>query len=382
MTTTHNNHPTMMVVYGTRPEAIKCAPLIRAFREAEDMNCSVVLTGQHPDMVAPINAGFGIHEDANLDIFAHGQSLSEIAGKTMTRLAPLLHKNPPAAVFVQGDTTSAMAAGLAAFYEKVPVVHVEAGLRTESITSPFPEEGNRRLLSQIATLHLAATEGNRDNLLACGIPSEKIIITGNPVIDALRLAVDMPIEVSDPTIASLITGDRPLVLVTSHRRESWGDPMREIAKALRRLAIQEPETYFVFPMHANPAVREFFVPVLEDLPNVILTEPLGYFEMAKLMARVKILLTDSGGLQEEGPALGKPVLVLREDTERPEGVAAGTAELVGHNEDLIVTRATALLHDAGEYARMAHAENPYGDGTAAHQTLDAIRQWLAVGTPV
>jgi UDP-N-acetylglucosamine 2-epimerase (non-hydrolysing) len=346
------------------------------------MNCSVVLTGQHPDMVAPINAGFGIHEDANLDIFAHGQSLSEIAGKTMTRLAPLLHKNPPAAVFVQGDTTSAMAAGLAAFYEKVPVVHVEAGLRTESITSPFPEEGNRRLLSQIATLHLAATEGNRDNLLACGIPSEKIIITGNPVIDALRLAVDMPIEVSDPTIASLITGDRPLVLVTSHRRESWGDPMREIAKALRRLAIQEPETYFVFPMHANPAVREFFVPVLEDLPNVILTEPLGYFEMAKLMARVKILLTDSGGLQEEGPALGKPVLVLREDTERPEGVAAGTAELVGHNEDLIVTRATALLHDAGEYARMAHAENPYGDGTAAHQTLDAIRQWLAVGTPV
>ena len=368
--------PTIMVVYGTRPEAIKCAPLIRAFREAEDLDCTVVLTGQHPDMVNLIHTGFGIQEDINLEIFAHGQSLSEIASKTMTRLAPILREHNPAAVMVQGDTTSALAAGLAGFYEGIPLIHLEAGLRTDSIASPYPEEGNRRLLSQITSLHLAATPGNRENLLRSGIPDENIVITGNPVIDALHLAVDMPIGVSDPTVAELIAGDRPLVLITSHRRESWGAPMRDIAQAIRRLSVQEQSTCFAFPLHANPVVREFFVPVLAGLPNVVLSEPLGYFDMAKLLARARIVLTDSGGLQEEGPALGKPVLVLREDTERPEGIDAGTAELVGHDIEVILRRATQLLHDPTEYARMAHAINPYGDGTAAQQSLSAIRRWL------
>ena len=374
--------PLMMVVYGTRPEAIKCAPIIRAFQNTDDLDCSVVLTGQHPNMVAPINSGFGIQEDVNLGIFAYRQGLSEIAAKTMIRLTPVLQNRHPAAVFVQGDTTSALAAGLSAFYEGIPVIHIEAGLRTESITSPFPEEGNRRLISQIATLHLAATQGNRDNLLRSGVSSMNIFVTGNPVIDALHLAVDTPRPISDKAVSDLVNGDRPLVLVTSHRRESWGDPMRDIAEALRQLAILEPDTSFIFPLHANPAVREYFVPVLSEFPNFALVEPLEYFDLAKLLAKVRIVLTDSGGLQEEAPALGKPVLVLRDNTERPEGVKAGTAELVGHDVELIVRRTISLLHDPNEYSRMAHAANPYGDGNAADRTLAAVRSWLRTGAAI
>lgn len=375
-------NPLMMVVYGTRPEAIKCAPIIRAISEAEDLDVSVILTGQHPDMVNPINAGFGIHADANLGVFAEHQTLSDLAAKTMTKLTPILQQRHPAAVLVQGDTTSALAAGLASFYAGFPVIHIEAGLRTESIASPFPEEGNRRLLSQISTLHLAATQGNRENLLRSGIPDANIIVTGNPVIDALHLAVNLPHRISDPTVAGLVDSGKSLVLVTAHRRESWGDPMRNIAEAIRVLAIRERETYFVFPLHANPAVREYFVPVLSDLPNVALVEPLGYFDLAKLLARVKLVLTDSGGLQEEAPALGKPVLVLRQDTERAEGIEAGTAELVGYDMSLIIRRTTELLHDSSEYAKMAHATNPYGDGKAAEKTIAAIRRWLTDNQPV
>ncbi|MCL2785259.1 MAG: UDP-N-acetylglucosamine 2-epimerase (non-hydrolyzing), partial [Propionibacteriaceae bacterium] len=252
----------------------------------------------------------------------------------------------------------------------------------ESITSPFPEEGNRRLLSQISTLHLAATTGNQENLIRVGTPPQNIFVTGNPVIDALHMAINTSHDIKDATVAELVAGTRPLVLITSHRRESWGDPMREIAQALRTLAIQEPQISFVFPLHANPAVREYFVPVLSDLANVALVEPLEYFDLAKLLARVTLVISDSGGLQEEAPALGIPVLVLREDTERPEGVTAGTAELVGHDKDLIVRRATALLHDPQEYARMAQAVNPYGDGQAATRTLQAVHAWLDAGARV
>lgn len=372
----------IMIVYGTRPEAIKCAPLILALKQTADMTPLVVLTGQHPDMVAPINAGFGIEADMDLEIFAHGQSLCELAAKTIARLSPVLQQLRPTAVMVQGDTTSALAAGLAAFYEKIPVIHIEGGLRTPSLTSPYPEEGNRRLLSQISTLHLAATTGNRDNLLNNGIRQENIFVTGNLVVDALHMAVDMPIHVSNPEVERLLERDQPLVLITSHRRESWGEPMRNIAQALRILATQETETNFIFPLHANPSVREYFVPVLNNLTNVFLVEPLEYFDMAKVMSRATILLTDSGGLQEEGPALGKPVLVLRENTERPEGIAAGTAELVGHDTNRIVERATTLLHDPVEYKKMAHAENPYGDGTAAQQTIDALRSWIKTGASI
>ena len=371
--------PLMMVVYGTRPEAIKCAPIIQAFQRAEDLQCSVVLTGQHPVMVNPINEGFGIKVDADLDIFAHRQSLSEIAGKTMTRLARLLRERKPAAVFVQGDTTSALAAGLAAYYEGIPLVHIEAGLRTESITSPYPEEGNRRQLSQIATLHLAATDGNRSNLLRCGVPDLNICVTGNPVIDALRIAVGLPHSISQPRVGDLVASERDLVLVTCHRRESWGEPMVRVAEGLRRLAGEEPATTFIFPLHANPLVREIFVPELGEVPNIVLTEPLDYFDLAKLLDRVRLVLSDSGGLQEEAPALGKPVLVLREDTERPEGVEAGTAELVGTDPERIRARTRALLHDRDEYARMARAINPYGDGRAGERTLEFVRRWLGAG---
>jgi len=348
-------------------------------RLTTDLGCRVVLTGQHPDMVKPIHEGFGIEIDDDLGIFAHQQGLSDIAAKTMTRLTPLLQERQPVAVLVQGDTTSALAAGLAAFYAGIAVIHIEAGLRTNSLMSPFPEEGNRRLLSQIATLHMAATPGNYQNLLQNGIPAANIFMTGNPVIDALHLAVDMPHQISNSTVASLVSGDRPIVLITSHRRESWGEPMREIAAALRQVAIQESATTFVFPLHANPAVREFFVPVLARLPNVALVEPLEYFDLAKLLARATLVITDSGGLQEEAPALGKPVLVLREETERPEGVAAGTAELVGYDKGLILQRVTALLHDKDEYEHMAHAVNPYGDGKASGRIINAVRTWLTAG---
>jgi len=370
-----------MVVYGTRPEAIKCAPIIRAFHQAADFDVSVVLTGQHPDMVRPIHEGFGIREEYNLEIFEPGQGLSQIASKTMTRLTDVLEQRQPTAIFVQGDTTSAMASALAAFNAGVPVVHIEAGLRTQTIASPFPEEGNRRLISQIASLHLAATDGNRVNLLRSGVPGDLIVVTGNPVIDALLLASQIPYAIKQPSVAQLVVSGKPLVLVTAHRRESWGAPMQEIAQAIRILALQERETSFVFPLHANPAVQGYFVPVLCDLPNVYLVPPLEYFDMTKLLNHVRVVLTDSGGLQEEAPALGKPVLVLRNDTERPEGIAAGTAELVGYDQARIVYRTTQLLHDPAEYARMARAVNPYGDGLAAMRTVFAVRQWIGDALP-
>jgi len=365
----------VLAVYGTRPEAVKCAPIIRALRAADDFACDVVLTGQHRELVTVINAGFGVTADVDLAVFSPGQSLSDLAGKTLTRLVPVLRDSRPDAVLVQGDTTSALAAGLAGFYQQVPVIHLEAGLRTGSLASPFPEEGNRRLLTQIASIHLAATTGNRDNLLRAGVAPADVFVTGNPVIDALRMAVGArPIE--DPVVAALVAGERRLVLVTAHRRESWGPAMDDIAAAVARLAVQQPDVTFIVPLHPNPVVRQSFVPVLSDYPNVALVEPLGYFDLAGLLARVTLVLTDSGGLQEEAPALGKPVLVLRQDTERPEGVAAGTAELVGHDRDLILRRTHALLRDPVEYARMAQAVNPYGDGHAADRVVEAIRTWL------
>lgn len=368
-----------MPVYGTRPEAIKMAPIVKALEASDIIDVHVVVTGQHREMLAQVNETFGITPAEDLDIFAHGQGIEAVTSRTLERLTPILKAQKPDLVISQGDTTSAFAAGLAAFYQQIPVVHVEAGLRTPSIWSPFPEEGNRRLLTRISSLHLAPTSGSRDNLVAEGVDPATIAVTGNTVIDAFLSVAQTERAFETPELAGVGNDGRRIVLVTSHRRESWGDPMRRSASALRRLALQEPDVLFVLPMHANPLVREIFRPALEDLPNVLLTEPLGYTDFARLTALSTLVVTDSGGVQEEAPSLGKPVLVLREDTERPEAVTAGTARLIGTDEELIVSEVTALLHDTARYEEMANAVNPYGDGKAGARTVAAIEAFFGLG---
>ncbi len=369
----------VMVVYGTRPEAVKLAPIILALQASDQFTCDVVVTGQHRDMLDQINAGFGIVPDVDLDIFRHGQSITMLAAKTLAGMEPVLRDRRPRAILVQGDTTSALAAGLAAFYAGVPVVHVEAGLRTPTLASPFPEEGNRRLLSRITALHLAATGVNRDTLVAERIDADSIVVTGNPVIDALQTAVRLGRVPSDERVRAAAESGRRLVLVTSHRRESWGKPMEDIAAALRTSALTHPDVDFIFPLHANPRVRNIFRPVLADRANVILAEPLEYFELAYLLARVTLVLTDSGGLQEEAPALNVPVIVLREETERIEGVRAGTAILVGTDPAKITSAVRDLLADESRRSAVAAVRNPYGDGRAAERTLAALAHHFGVG---
>ncbi|MDM7854037.1 non-hydrolyzing UDP-N-acetylglucosamine 2-epimerase [Cellulomonas alba] len=370
--------PRVMAVYGTRPEAIKMAPIVQAL-QGSAVGVDVVVTGQHRHMLDQVNAVFGIEPDADLDIFAHGQGLEAVTSRTLDRLTPVLREREPAAVIVQGDTTSAFAAGLAAFYLKIPVIHVEAGLRTPTIWSPFPEEGNRRLLSRITTLHLAPTPTARDNLLREGTDPASIAVTGNSVIDALLTTAGTSRPIADPTLAATDLDGRRVVLVTSHRRESWGEPMARTARALARVADSEPDVTIVLPLHANPRVRDIFVPALAGRANVVLTEPLGYTDFAQLTARAEVVVTDSGGVQEEAPSLGKPVLVLRDDTERPEAVTAGTAKLIGTDEQRVVDEIERLLHDAAHYATMANAVNPYGDGKAAARSVAAIEHLLGVG---
>ncbi len=369
----------VMPVYGTRPEGIKMAPIVKALQASPNFDVHVVVTGQHREMLTQVNQTFGITPDDDLDIFAHGQGIEAVTSRTLERLTPLLKSEKPDIVVSQGDTTSAFAAGLAAFYQQIPVVHVEAGLRTPSIWSPFPEEGNRRLLTRISSLHLAPTLGSRDNLVAEGVDPDTIAVTGNTVIDAFLEVAQSQHSFESTELQSVGSDNRRIVLVTSHRRESWGDPMRRTASALRRLAVQEPDVLFVLPLHANPLVRDIFRPALEDLSNVLLTEPLGYTDFSRLTAMSTLVVTDSGGVQEEAPSLGKPVLVLREDTERPEAVTAGTALLIGTDEEMIVSKVTELLHNADQYNTMANAVNPYGDGKAAARTVAALEQFFDIG---
>jgi len=355
------------------------APLVLALRDSPVLDCTVVVTGQHRQMLDQVNSVFGIVPDIDLNIFEHGLGLSAVIEKTLSRLTPVLEDQAPDAIVVQGDTTSALAAGLAAFNLHIPVVHLEAGLRTASIASPFPEEGNRRLLSQITSLHLAPTAQARTNLLASGVDDGSIVVTGNTVIDALLAAASHDLTFLDPALRdhAALTGD--VILVTSHRRESWGEPMRRTASALAKLAHDRPHITFVFPLHANPRVRETFEPVLRPLPNVILTEPLAYPDLVMLLKVAKLVVTDSGGIQEEAPALGKPVVVLRDDTERPEAIEAGTAVLVGTDPVRIVTVVDRLLDDAAAYDTMARAQNPFGDGQAAERSVAAIAAFFGVG---
>ncbi|GAA4692306.1 UDP-N-acetylglucosamine 2-epimerase (non-hydrolyzing) [Promicromonospora umidemergens] len=373
------NRPLVMTVYGTRPEAIKVAPVVAALEADDRFDSLTVVTGQHREMLDQVNDVFGIVPDHDLDIMSHGQTLGQIFARVMTRLDPILKARRPDAVIVQGDTSTSTAAALAAFYQQIPVIHLEAGLRSGDIMSPFPEEANRKITSQIAALHLAPTLRSLANLVAEGVPLDDIVVTGNTVIDALYLAVERRTVFTDPALARVAASGRRVVLVTTHRRENWGDAMEGVGRALARIARRFPDSEVVLPVHRNPVVRDAVLPHLEGLPNVTVTEPLGYGEFTHLLSLSTVVLTDSGGLQEEAPSLGKPVLVMRDNTERPEAVEAGTARLIGTGEDRIVAEVNRLLTNDKAYAAMAQAVNPYGDGHSAGRVLDATARML---TPV
>ncbi len=364
----------MLVVYGTRPEAIKLAPVVRALRASERLEVVVAVTGQHRTMLDQVNALFEIVPELDLDVIRPRQRLDEMTGRILLGMTDALRRLRPDAIVVQGDTTTTFVAALAAFYQQVPVLHVEAGLRTDARYDPFPEEINRRLTSQLAALHLAPTRSSRANLLRDGIAADDVAVTGNTVIDALLDVVARDLPPSDPAVRVLEDG--PSVLITSHRRESWGEPMSRTANAIARLAKEHRGVRFLLPAHLNPAVREVLLPPLAGFDNVTVTEPLSYADFAQAMARCTLCLTDSGGVQEEAPSLGKPVLVLRETTERPEAVHAGTVRLVGTDEDLIVAEVSALLTDPAAYEAMARAVNPYGDGHAAARVAAAVEAFF------
>lgn len=358
------------------------APIIAALHKSPDFDCVVTVTGQHREMLDQVNELFGIVPDHDLDILRPGQSLSAIMTRTMDGLEKLFSDSKPDAVIVQGDTTTSTAAAIAAFYHGIPVVHVEAGLRSGDLYSPFPEEANRKMTSQISALHLAPTSTSRANLLAEGINAADIVVTGNTVIDALLATVEKKIPFSDPVLEELAASARRILLVTTHRRENQGDAMRGVGRALARIAEAEPDLVIVLPAHKNPVVREAVLPALAGRANVIVTEPLAYGEFTRMLSLAHVVLTDSGGVQEEAPSLGKPVLVMRDNTERPEAVHAGTVALIGTDEDRIVKEVDRLLHDQAQFDSMANAVNPYGDGQAASRTVAAIAQLLGVGTRI
>ncbi|MGE5175769.1 MAG: non-hydrolyzing UDP-N-acetylglucosamine 2-epimerase [Hyphomicrobiales bacterium] len=363
---------TVLSVFGTRPEAIKMAPVLRALAAEPDLRPMVCVTAQHREMLDQVLSLFEIRPDHDLDLMREGQTLTEITTGTLTRLGPYLADTRPDLLLVQGDTTTTMAASLAAFYRRIPVAHVEAGLRTGDNRYPYPEEVNRRITTVIAEHHFAPTEGARNNLLREGIPDRRITVTGNTVIDALLGVVRMKPSRMPPLP---LRGSR-IVLVTAHRRENFGAPMAEIIGALRDLAERYPDLDLVYPVHRNPNVDGPVRAALRNAPGIHLIHPLEYKAFADLMAASTLILTDSGGIQEEAPSLGKPVLVLRDETERPEAVEAGVVRLVGPHRKAIVAAACELLDDPKRYAAMATAVNPYGDGKAAGRIVAKVKEML------
>jgi UDP-N-acetylglucosamine 2-epimerase (non-hydrolysing) len=369
---------------GTRPEAIKMAPVVAALRASGDLACRVVATGQHREMFAQVAAELGFEVDADLAVMQPHQTLAGLTARLMEAVDGWLQSERPDMALVQGDTTTVLVAALACFYRKVPSGHVEAGLRTGNIWSPFPEEVNRRLASPLVSLHFAPTASARDALLAEGIPTEAIEVTGNTVVDALLRelaqqeapAVRAVVEASLSPLLGPDWAGVPFVLITGHRRESFGEGIRQICEAIAALARRYPDHRFVYPVHLNPEVKGHVDRRLGGLANVRLIAPQGYRSFVALMSRCRLILTDSGGVQEEAPTLGKPVLVMRDTTERPEGVAAGSALLTGPRADRIVEHASRLLDDREAYQAMAGAANPYGDGRAADRIVARVRRHL------
>lgn len=369
----------VMVVMGTRPEAIKLAPVVQALAITDGLEPYLVATAQHRGLLDQVLDVFGLQPDCDLDVLEAGQTLTDITVRALARLSPVIESQAPAALVVQGDTTTTFVGALAGFYHHVPVVHVEAGLRTGDPRSPFPEEINRRLTTQVTSLHLPPTAVSRANLLTEGVSPETVVTTGNTVIDALLWSVAQRAVFEDPALRALDDTDRPVLLVTSHRRESWGEGMRQIGLALADIARARPDVMVIVPVHPNPVVRAAISPAVVGLDNVALMEPLGYGEFCRLLDRATVVLTDSGGIQEEAPSLGKPVLVMRDKTERPEGIAAGNAKLVGTDRNLIASEVLGLFGDRGKYEAMAQAVNPYGDGHAATRCVAAIAHLLGSG---
>ena len=359
-------------VFGTRPEAIKMAPVIKELEKRPEIDSVVAVTAQHRGMLDQVLEIFGIKPDYDLNIMKQRQTLVDITSNVLTGLYGVIQEEKPDIILVHGDTTTTFAGALASFYNQVPVGHVEAGLRTYDKYSPFPEEMNRRMTTSIATLHFAPTVMNKNNLLKENINEKDIFITGNTVIDALKTTVRDDYKFADETVASL-DFSKKVIVVTAHRRENLGEPLKNICRALKRIAEDfSDEVQIVYPVHLNPAVREVAFDILGNIDNVHLIDPLDVCELHNLMARSDMILTDSGGLQEEAPSLGKPVLVLRHETERPEAIAAGTVKLAGVIEDDIYLMARTLLTDSEAYNMMAHSVNPYGDGKASERTVDAI----------
>ncbi len=363
----------VMTVFGTRPEAVKMAPVVLELqRYPEKAEVVVAVTGQHREMLNQVLDVFQIQPQYNLDIMRQKQSLAEITTRSLEGLEKIILREHPDIILAQGDTTTTFVASLAAFYNKVAVGHVEAGLRTENKYDPFPEEMNRRLTTVLADLHFAPTLASRQNLLNEGVNPDRIFVTGNTVIDALVSIAEKPSRIADPALSEIGRDGRRMILVTAHRRENWGEPMSRICTAIKATVEHFPDTVVVFAVHKNPIVRDIVFPALEGLDRVHLIEPPDYLPFVELLKQSYLVLTDSGGVQEEAPALGKPVLVMRKTTERPEGVDAGTSKLVGTDPDEIFKSAAELLSNVEAYNSMAKAVNPYGDGTASAQIREAL----------
>jgi len=374
----------ILVVFGTRPEAIKLFPVIAALRAAPGLEPVALVTGQHREMLDQVLKIAGLVPDHDLALMQPGQSLDQISARLLTGIGAVLDAEQPDMVIVQGDTATAMCGALAAYYRKIPVGHVEAGLRSGNIYHPWPEEVNRKIIGSFADLHFAPTETAANALRREAVAESRIFVTGNTVVDALQWVTQQLAD--DPGRAGVMApvearfAGKRIIGVTTHRRENFGSGMDDIAAAIRTLAARE-DVAIVFPVHLNPAVRAAMLPILGDLPNVALLEPLDYINFTRLLQVADLMLTDSGGVQEEAPALGKPVLVMRDTTERPEGVVAGTARLVGTDRATIIAEASRLLDDPAAYAAMAQAHNPFGDGQSAGRIADIIGRWFSDGPP-
>ncbi|OKL49489.1 UDP-N-acetylglucosamine 2-epimerase [Boudabousia liubingyangii] len=361
----------ILIVYGTRPEAIKIAPIVKALEAHPNFEPVLVNTGQQSSMLDQVESVFDLHADFKLSVFKKGQNLNLLTSKLFAELDKTMESAKPAAVIVQGDTSTAAIAAQTAFYRQIPVIHVEAGLRSGDIQSPFPEEANRRLISLLASFHLAPTVGAAQNLLNEGIEPDSIMVTGNTVIDSLFWVLDQHLSPVNTELFDKLPESETLVLVTSHRRENWGR-LSELANAIKRLAIMYPQVHFVLPLHTNPIVRNAFIPSLKNVPNAIICEPLAYTDFILLLKRASLVLSDSGGIQEEAPSVGTRVLCLRTSTERPEALESGAVSLVEMHEDSIVNAASGLLEVSLASDVQEVFENPFGDGRAGTLSVSAI----------
>ena len=363
----------VLVVFGTRPEAIKMCPLVIELKKNSKIDCKVCLTGQHKEMLKQVMDAFDIVEDYNLDIMKERQTLTTITTTILERLEPILIDEAPDVVLVHGDTTTSYAAAMAAFYQKIPVGHVEAGLRTGDIYSPFPEEMNRLLTDRVSAYHFAPTESNRENLLKEGI-EKTVFVTGNTVIDAFKYTVKENYTYKTEKLNDVDFDAEKVILLTAHRRENQGRGIENICNAVKRLALENNDITFIYPVHLSPAVRETVFPILSNMDNVLLIDPIDVLDMHNIMSKCYMVMTDSGGIQEEAPHFGKPVLVLRTETERPEAVEAGTVMLAGVEKENVKSALLKLLLDKDAYTKMSHAINPYGDGHASEKIIEILKK--------